>query len=219
MMQHVTFVILSICMFLLPCIFSCSEEGDDNGGSSYYCEPSCGGKECGSDGCGGTCGSCGSSATCSGGQCVSGERELCGIHEGCAGCLDKDYVGSLFPSFSERQECWTLGAVAGGDCFKDYYSGVRNGYLELSKCYNYCGFSAAASEASCLGNCSYNYGLCMKSWYPTWLDCNDEGKDMCDNTIDSQCNDDDDICIGGCDPVIYTYELECYHYYIYEGIL
>jgi V8-like Glu-specific endopeptidase len=36
------------------------------------CTPACGGKSCGSDGCGGTCGSCASAETCdSSGQCVA----------------------------------------------------------------------------------------------------------------------------------------------------
>lgn len=33
------------------------------------CEPSCGGKECGDDGCGGSCGECSSAETCVGGIC------------------------------------------------------------------------------------------------------------------------------------------------------
>ena len=35
------------------------------------CTPSCGGKTCGDDGCGGSCGACGGGATCSAGQCVA----------------------------------------------------------------------------------------------------------------------------------------------------
>lgn len=37
---------------------------------SCPCEPDCSGRECGNDGCGGSCGSCGSNETCDGGQCV-----------------------------------------------------------------------------------------------------------------------------------------------------
>jgi hypothetical protein len=35
------------------------------------CTPSCSGKQCGDDGCGGSCGSCASGSSCSAGQCVS----------------------------------------------------------------------------------------------------------------------------------------------------
>ena len=39
---------------------------------SGFCTPSCAGRQCGSDGCGGTCGTCGSGKICnSSGQCVS----------------------------------------------------------------------------------------------------------------------------------------------------
>ena len=43
------------------------------------CTPSCAGKQCGGDGCGGSCGSCNNGASCSGGQCVKGS---CGGHCG-----------------------------------------------------------------------------------------------------------------------------------------
>jgi chitinase len=43
------------------------------------CTPSCGGKTCGSDGCGGSCGTCASGSTCStSGQCVAGGPVSCG---------------------------------------------------------------------------------------------------------------------------------------------
>jgi hypothetical protein len=42
-----------------------------SGGGGPVCTPSCGGKQCGSDGCGGVCGTCAGSMTCSAtGQCV-----------------------------------------------------------------------------------------------------------------------------------------------------
>ena len=39
------------------------------------CIPSCSGRECGGDGCGGSCGSCGDEESCSSGICVSDEDE------------------------------------------------------------------------------------------------------------------------------------------------
>jgi secreted trypsin-like serine protease len=42
------------------------------------CTPSCSGKQCGADGCGGTCGSCASSSTCNtSGQCVASTTSSC----------------------------------------------------------------------------------------------------------------------------------------------
>ncbi len=62
------------------------------------CNPSCAGKQCGDDGCGGSCGTCGGGMSCQGGQCkvVCGDG-ACGAGEnqcnctqdcktGCSGC-------------------------------------------------------------------------------------------------------------------------------------
>jgi hypothetical protein len=35
------------------------------------CAPSCGGRACGDDGCGGSCGSCGAAQSCEAGECVA----------------------------------------------------------------------------------------------------------------------------------------------------
>ncbi|MBT9560415.1 MAG: hypothetical protein IV100_30600 [Myxococcales bacterium] len=58
------------------------------------CAPSCNGKECGDDGCGGSCGGCTAGATCTDGQCdcvPSCDGNECG-DDGCGGscgsCLD-----------------------------------------------------------------------------------------------------------------------------------
>ena len=40
------------------------------------CTPDCGGKECGSDGCSGSCGTCQTGYSCSNGQCVIGNGEV-----------------------------------------------------------------------------------------------------------------------------------------------
>lgn len=41
------------------------------------CLPSCGGRDCGDDGCGGSCGGCGADAACEGGACVAAVK-YCG---------------------------------------------------------------------------------------------------------------------------------------------
>jgi hypothetical protein len=53
--------------------------GSSGSGSNPICTPNCGGRQCGSDGCGGTCGSCQSGQSCnSTGQCVILPTKLMG---------------------------------------------------------------------------------------------------------------------------------------------
>lgn len=49
---------------------------------STTCTPSCSGKECGDNGCGGSCGACGTDEACSAGQCVAGNT--CTTNAQCA---------------------------------------------------------------------------------------------------------------------------------------
>jgi hypothetical protein len=67
------------------------------------CEPSCTGKTCGPDGCGGSCGTCTGNDTCSSGVCTSctdtcdslnlecGTWVICGNSTSCGGCDNDDY--------------------------------------------------------------------------------------------------------------------------------
>lgn len=51
----------------------CATDGSDFSASpppSCGCTPSCGGKQCGDDGCGSVCGTCDATATCTANQCV-----------------------------------------------------------------------------------------------------------------------------------------------------
>ncbi|NOZ02778.1 MAG: hypothetical protein GXP54_12940 [Deltaproteobacteria bacterium] len=75
------------------------------------CEPSCAGKECGSDGCGGSCGSCGVGETCNNGKCVGGGG--CGVDPSktCEGYCGGKGVGSCY--------CDSV-CVKNGDCCPDY---------------------------------------------------------------------------------------------------
>jgi hypothetical protein len=78
-------------------LFSCEE-------SCTTCYPRCTNRQCGPDGCGGSCGDCLSSETCSaGGQCVSGSGSSCSDclatcrgYEGCCtgcGCMCESECG------------------------------------------------------------------------------------------------------------------------------
>ncbi len=73
------------------------EPGEDWGGQ---CTPSCGGLQCGPDGCGGSCGWCSGSQSCQGGQCVDpGDcfpdcaDQLVGADDGCGGVCSGGGVG------------------------------------------------------------------------------------------------------------------------------
>ena len=69
--------------------YDCGQSGADPSGQNPYacgaCTPSCAGKVCGDDGCGGTCGTCAAGSTCQAGACVAGTD--CGdvTFEGCCG--------------------------------------------------------------------------------------------------------------------------------------
>ena len=62
--------------------YDCGTEGVPDPGGTYPiecpgCTPTCTDKECGADGCGGTCGECAGGQTCDDGECVS-EELSCG---------------------------------------------------------------------------------------------------------------------------------------------
>jgi formylglycine-generating enzyme required for sulfatase activity len=65
------------------------------GGECLACSPSCVGKACGSDGCGGSCGGCVDGKVCSGGQCL---------------CLAQDHVVCSGAAVYWADSCGALGA-------------------------------------------------------------------------------------------------------------
>jgi hypothetical protein len=95
------------------------------------CTPSCGGKACGDDGCGGSCGTCGAGTTCEAGACVAqgGLPTTCDEAHGLPGCCAN---GDVF--------WFENGALQGGDgsCGEENNCGwdAVNGYYA-------CGFSGA----------------------------------------------------------------------------
>jgi hypothetical protein len=54
------------------------------------CTPQCSGKECGADGCGGTCGTCSGAKSCSGGTCVCNDTlqpgQSLGVNQSLTNC-------------------------------------------------------------------------------------------------------------------------------------
>lgn len=140
-MKHIT---LSICLVALALAWACSSTvsgGNDVGkdvsfqfqdtGGEMPCTPLCGDKECGSNGCGGTCGTCADGAACKEGVCKECtpdcEGKDCGS-DGCGGkCGDcgpntpceEGVCGACLPDCKDK-ECGTDGCDATcGECGPD----------------------------------------------------------------------------------------------------
>jgi MYXO-CTERM domain-containing protein len=125
----------------LVCVMQCEQCGT----SCTACEPNCNGKECGSDGCGGSCGTCGDGEICTEGQCVvdacapSCDGRECGV-DGCGNscgecadgyaCVDSECVADPCHGISYEGCCsgnvmkWCNGSeIVSEDCSEDLYCG------------------------------------------------------------------------------------------------
>lgn len=88
------------------------------------CMPDCGGRECGDDGCGGSCGDCGSGTCDAVGQCQCGttcEESLLqcgqGYDDGCGGTLDCAFTCPQgLPCTADGLCGWDWGTCAGSRC-------------------------------------------------------------------------------------------------------
>ena len=98
------------------------------------CTPNCTGKECGSDGCTGTCGSCGSHASCNGsGTCVCSSGYADCNNDNTCECATSNHHCSGSTCVCDPRTCSSLGATCGtysdgcggtvscGTCSSGYY--------------------------------------------------------------------------------------------------
>lgn len=100
------------------------------------CTPSCGGKECGDDGCGGSCGDCPASHTCN----IS--TNLCMCTPSCAGklCTDDDGCGGTCGCKSNEEcnvetgACECIPSCDGKECGGDGCGGTCGGCAEDEVC-------------------------------------------------------------------------------------
>jgi hypothetical protein len=98
-------------------------EGDPSGEWPLTCEgacvPACDGKECGPDGCGGTCGGCATGETCTAGQCVGACVPACDGKEcgpdGCGGSCGACAVGETCTAGTCVSPCSENGFTPEGD--------------------------------------------------------------------------------------------------------
>ncbi len=123
------------------------------------CAPDCLGKECGDDGCGGSCGICGSSDYCEGGQCV-----VLPITYSCTDTdLGKDYyikgtateyAGSS--SYSQTDYC----VIGRFDTYlREYYCENDRLTSEDHSCYFYCEQGKCANCTETCANLGFECGI------------------------------------------------------------
>lgn len=89
-----------------------SDAGTDADDDTTVCEPVCDGRECGADGCGGTCGTCADGSSCSAGVCEEDVALNCiGIIQCVNGCTDatcaQGCIGQGTPEAQgQSTPCW-----------------------------------------------------------------------------------------------------------------
>ncbi len=159
------------------------------------CTPSCSGKECGSDGCGGSCGTCNAGESCSAGLCVAGCVPNCtGLECGSDGC------GGSCGTCNTGENCQSGQCVGTADpCQGISFAGCCNGAI-LTWCEN-----SALQQAECA-----NPDACGWNAQAGYYDCGMDGsadpsgenpRDCSETTCTPDCSGKqcgDDGCGGSC---------------------
>ncbi len=140
--------------------FDCIEDGG-------ACTPSCAGKTCGDDGCGGSCGSCDAGQTCNAGQCVAdgGGTGACGditTKGTCDGNTLKYCSGGEIKTY----DCTAFSKVCGYDDQFDWFDCIE----DPDTCTPNCNGKSCGSDG-CGGSC----GTC-----PSGQSCNGSGQCQAD---------------------------------------
>ena len=101
------------------------------------CEPSCAGKTCGDDGCGGSCGACDAGTTCDAGQCKpcapSCDGRECGT-DGCGGSCGDCGAGFCNDMTGQCSEDPCFGISVEGCCAGDFLMWCENDELITVEC-------------------------------------------------------------------------------------
>ena len=202
------------CSPVYGCLYKPVLDGTQCGGAGWQCAsgqcvpcaPHCGGKECGDDGCGGSCGVCAGGKSCAGGVCVqvgmaeckgNGESSYpdCGeiIYQGC--CKD----GRVYYCENDSLyciDCSAEGGLCGWDFEHDFYDCESHSqpdpsgqYLqECPECVPSCPVGYTCVDGDCI-NCVPNC---------TNKECGDDG---CGG-ICGQCLSGDICQNGECTPAV-----------------
>lgn len=108
-----------LALSLLSLVAACeSSSPTTGGGGGGGCIPSCAGRSCGDDGCGGLCGSCGPDTYCNAGACVSGACTPQCQGRSCGG----DGCGGLCGTCGAGTSCQSGTCVASGPTCTDQCS-------------------------------------------------------------------------------------------------
>jgi len=164
------------------------------------CQPNCTDKQCGDDGCGGSCGPCPAGQSCDAGKCKPGQCQpdcagkQCG-DDGCGGSCGVCAAGQTCKSGKCEAAC--VPACSGKDCGPDGCGGScgvcpASFTCQSSKCLPGCNPDCTAKECGddgCGGLC----GACQQGQICTNYKCKTECKPSCDGR---QCGPDG--CGGSC---------------------
>ncbi|MBD3252719.1 serine hydrolase [Candidatus Pacearchaeota archaeon] len=164
-----------------------------DGSQEQMCIPDCQGKQCGYDGCGGSCGKCNSSHLCIGGicelkipECIDSDADGYNVSEGSCGVVDcNDSNKNIYPGANE------LCNYIDDDCDNVVDEGVKKIYYKDDDSDGYGRINDSVEDCFAPENYVSNND-----------DCNDSNEDMnpdeqelcdnkdnnCDGSIDEGCN-------------------------------
>ncbi len=146
-----------------------------NGTSCFQgtcCQPSCEGKECGDDGCGGSCADCPADLACIGNTCQANDGCYATSTPGCPNCICEACVCELYPPCCE--EAWD-------EVCAMYCDGWCEGCGALVACGDgQCQPDLLETCSNCPGDCACGEGeICFEQYcctpYCEGLECGDDG--------------------------------------------
>jgi len=191
--------------------FNCEEFAFD-GGDCEPCVPTCEGKECGDDGCGGDCGACEGGLFCVGYVCS--DAYDCGDLYACLINCDEDYncqdgcIGAAPPEVFEQFNAIGICLEAAGyfDCMPGddacLAAGMAQCQYEMDTCFS--GALDCIGITECMGGCvSGDSGCNTVCYFSGTNEAEDDYDAMIDCVIDN-CGDDptaecwDDVLAGAC---------------------
>jgi len=172
-------------------LYTCGGRGEGPVGHPIECpacEPYCRGKECGSDGCGGTCGECPIGLVCDSGRCLRPAPGCTsGMSGGCSGCRCEEWVCSQ-PGYEYC--CNTQWDATCVDKCREYPGDCATWVCSQAG-YDYCcDPSGAGWDTTCESKCGEYSGTCAQ-----WLDRQPVYADQCsgDWSLES-----DGVCADRC---------------------
>ena len=150
------------------------------------CQPDCQSKQCGTDGCDGSCGTCGAGYECVAGQCKALAGATCQQHEDCASGLCIYFQSGVFCSSpcSTDSGCpsgWNCGpwlaALTPNICSPPTAMVAHEECRQIAECIDGC----PSSNAACFSNCFFLGSEEAKQEYADLFICADVSCfDLCD---------------------------------------